>query len=581
MGVYNKAAASIPSPASICAFEVGYSRQRTASPTQTLEGHHIHLCVGMDDSTYIPTETAHMHDTLSVGSPHSQDTHSSATQSTSVYGSQDLTGSYTASVTPFSPYPSYDTSLPTPISVTGSPSLSERSHKMPPTYNQHEGPQALTPPEGARQWPYPGMTGAPTASMTVPSTSAEMLNMQSLHSSQSPEQHPTAPDPTPHFHWGQYTVSDQSANDDMSQSHSMFNSNVTPSLLVRSPPQYGLSHVPLAPAVPHGSMPSHVTGAQPLMPQDLHPQYQNLSNISLEYGQAYPSRSRAKSGRTERPPKRGRKPATNMSGSSGDGYGSASAEAVSAHAHMGKQASISVGSPRMLALDPKAPEDCRFLVEMRSRMSVGKGKDMWNQIQQAYHERFGGELKTKENLQMLLIRTVQKYAIWPDDEIRALKAAVEKYERNRYSEIRRIMKEEGGRRVWDWNQGCIAKQLVMLGIDEIDHSFPKKVRRRRKHAVRESTGGEAWTACDNLQYNTQLRELTGQEEESIIESFYNPDTGSPRQVESMTEHLPASSSGGGRVPRRSQDVLVARQARDEMMSRQDEKLYGDQGRYGS
>ncbi|KAJ8105560.1 hypothetical protein ONZ43_g7381 [Nemania bipapillata] len=135
-----------------------------------------------------------------------------------------------------------------------------------------------------------------------------------------------------------------------------------------------------------------------------------------------------------------------------------------------------------LTLDAKAPEDSRYLVEMRCRMSDDKGKGMWEHIQQAYKERYGR--KTKENLQMQLIRSVQSYAVWPEAEDQALKAAVEEYERRRYQEIRKIMKEKGGRRVWDWNDGSIAKRLVQMGVDEIDDRDPVKRTRRKRKSTR-------------------------------------------------------------------------------------------------
>jgi hypothetical protein len=98
MCAYNKPPVATPSLESVCALEVDYSREGNVAPTQLLNECHTHVSVDMDDSTYITPEIVHMHDTLSVGSPHSQDTHLSATPSSSGYGPQDMTRSYTTSV---------------------------------------------------------------------------------------------------------------------------------------------------------------------------------------------------------------------------------------------------------------------------------------------------------------------------------------------------------------------------------------------------------------------------------------------------------------------------------------------------
>jgi hypothetical protein len=151
------------------------------------------------------------------------------------------------------------------------------------------------------------------------------------------------------------------------------------------------------------------------MPNDFHHQFDNLSNISLEYGQAYPSRkaSKARANRAGRLSKRGR----NLNQSSGESNSNVQTEAMAAGTAPDSQ-DPSTSAPRYLTLNSNAPEDSRYLVEMRCRLSDDKGKGMWEHIQQAYKERWGG--KTKENLQMQLIRSVQQYAIWPEEEVSRL-----------------------------------------------------------------------------------------------------------------------------------------------------------------
>ncbi|KAI0391294.1 hypothetical protein F5Y17DRAFT_468316 [Xylariaceae sp. FL0594] len=521
----------------------------------------------MDDLAYIPTTTAHpMHDTLTVRSAHSRETHSSVTPSSSGYGPQDMTRSYT--VPPFSPYQAYDTSLPTPISVSGSPPLSERSYKMPPSYDQHEERgQALTPPAGPRAWPYGPMSGASPGSMTVPTTASEVLNGHAMDPTNSPGQQPAAPNPTPHFNWGHYTVSSHDASDDMPPGHAMFAPNMPSSVLVR-PPHYGMpgTHVSLPPGVPHGSMPPDGTGPQQLMSHTMPPPYGNdLSNIDFSYGQAYPSKKNGegKPSRSARPAKKTRSTRPGSSrDNNGDDYNDEGASALADNAlHGDLQGAAPAPPPRSLELKPDAPEDGRFLVEMRCRMRAEKGKGIWDHIQHAYLREFGRE-KTRENLQMLSIRTVQKYGIWPADEIQALKLAVEEVDRTRYTKIREIMKEKGGRQVWDWNEGCIAKQLVMLGIDEVDNSCPRKVRRKRKYAARETSGGDTWTAAPNNAFNAEPRVLTQEEDEMILQGFSNP------QMMGVAGNSPPASSPG---PDRS--TRVAKQACEQMMVRQGEQAY--------
>ncbi|KAI0109143.1 hypothetical protein GGR51DRAFT_107727 [Nemania sp. FL0031] len=546
MYAYNNAVPSSPSPGSVCPSEADYSRQGTGSPitqqTQTLA---IHI---------------DMHDP-----------------------SHDMARPYT-SVPPYSPYsvPAYDSSLPTPVSVAGSPPMPDRSNKLLPNYHQHgENPQQLSPPTNSRSWSYANdMAGASSASMAVPSTTAEMIDMQSLESSQSPE-HTAVVDPTTHYHWSTYGVSSHDPAEDLSQQHlpsqSVY-STVPPSLLIRSP-HYGLhtnGHMPLDPSLTQGSMPQHHTDPRHLMAHDLHHQFDNLSNISLEYGQAYPARksSKARTNRSGRQPKRGRNSQEDATSNSGMSFNADGMTASTSSDLPGN------APPKHLTLDPKAPEDSKYLVEMRCQMSDDKGKGMWEHIQQAYKERYGR--KTKENLQMQLIRSVQSYAVWPEEEDQALKAAVEEYERRRYQEIRKIMKEKGGRRVWDWNDGSIAKRLVQMGVDEIDDRDPvKRTRRKRKSTVRQKSGGEPWVGCVNIQYNSEPRELTSAENEALLEVFCKTEPESPQSDQSMTDqsatcHVDDSSNSG-----ENQSARVAKQACDQMLASQGEHLYDGHNRYMS
>ncbi|KAI1172467.1 hypothetical protein F4777DRAFT_511460 [Nemania sp. FL0916] len=525
----------------------------------------------------MPSKIAHMDEQLSVGSPPLEDRQSSATPSTSPYGTQDMVQTYT-SVSPYSSYsvPAYDSSLPTPISLAGSPAMSERGSKMLPTYNEQDGDShELTPPTVSRPWSYASsMVATSSASMPAPGA-AGMIDMN-LESSHSPEHHAAVVDPAPQFHWSTYGVSSHDPTDELSPpplpSQPLY-SSVPPAILIRSP-SYGLppgSDVPLVETMSQVPMPTHSADGRPLMQHGLH-NFDNLSNISLEYGQAYPSRksAKARANRSRRQSKRDRN--TQQASAKNDyGNGVADGSAPGASHDLANH-----DPPKHLTLDAKAPEDSRYLVQMRCQLSDDKGKGMWDHIQQAYKERYGR--KTKENLQMQLIRSVQSYAVWPEEEDQALKAAVEEYERRRYQEIRKIMKEKGGRRVWDWNDGSIAKRLVQMGVDEIDDRDATKItRRKRKSTVRQKSGGEPWVGCVNIQYSNELRELTAEEDEMLVQAFCKPE---PDTDQDMLDQPASSSANMGNTENyQGRSARVAKQACDEMIAEQNENLYRGQSRY--
>jgi len=144
------------------------------------------------------------------------------------------------------------------------------------------------------------------------------------------------------------------------------------------------------------------------------------------------------------------------------------------------------------------------------------------------------------------------------------------------------MKDKGGRRVWSWNEGCIAKQLAMLGVDEIVKTG--KVRRKRKYAARETTGGEAWTAVPNNPFNTEPRILTHEEDEILLQAFCKLDSASPppEQLAGVAANSPpASNPGANRSSCQSQSTRVAKQACEQMMARQDEQTYNGHDQYVS
>lgn len=142
------------------------------------------------------------------------------------------------------------------------------------------------------------------------------------------------------------------------------------------------------------------------------------------------------------------------------------------------------------------------------------------------------------------------------------------------------MKEKGGRRVWDWNEGSIAKRLVQMGVDEIDDRDPiKKTRRKRKSTVRQKSGGEPWVGCVNIQYNNEPRQLTVEENELLLETFCKQEIDSPQPE--ITEHPVTPNTDDGRDSSENQSARVAKQACDQMLARQGEHLYNGHNQYMS
>jgi hypothetical protein len=146
------------------------------------------------------------------------------------------------------------------------------------------------------------------------------------------------------------------------------------------------------------------------------------------------------------------------------------------------------------------------------------------------------------------------------------------------------MKEKGGRRVWDWNDGSIAKRLVEMGVDELDRRDPvKRVRRKRKSTAHAKSGGEAWTACVNTQYDNPPRELTAEENDLLLEAFCKtgPESVEHDHMDDVTKTPPTSRVSTVRASAEKQSARVAKLACDQMLARQGEQVYNGHDRYMS
>ncbi|KAI1500256.1 hypothetical protein F5X99DRAFT_419364 [Biscogniauxia marginata] len=554
----------------------------TTEPSTSHCFQRLAIRIDMDDSTYMASKAGHMRDSIS-GESNLPEIRHSTTPPTSVYGTQDIPATY-SSVAPFNySVPPYDSALPTPVSVAGSPSLSERSSKMMHSYSPHGGnPQQPTPPGTSRSWNNYQVNvpcTSSTATMELQPSASDMMDIHGLESSHPPEEHEAMGNPTPHFHWGPYGVSSTETPDEISphMAHqSMFPGqmhNVNPSVLMRSSLAVtSSSNMPLAPApsqipiLPHSSDP-RAFAPSVVLGDNLHNHYgglgHNAPSIVVDFAQnPYNSRKSSRSsrsGRSYRSNKRARGQNRSTTQSSNLGYTGAE----------GKPSRLSA---KRITLKNDAPEDAKYLLELRCQMDGNKGKGMWEDIVRAYEVRYGS--KQGPNLQMTLARAVLRFAVWPPSEDDALKRAVEELDRRRYKDLLKLMKDFGGCEAWEWKEGHIAKRLVELGYDEFDPQEPtKKPRRPRKKPMRNQSSGPTWdTSLNNIPYEYDTRTVTS-EQEAYLEQFCKPEPESPRPevAQRISEHTGIDNK---RDPSNNQSARVAKQACQQMLAHTNEQLYG-------
>ncbi|KXX77554.1 hypothetical protein MMYC01_207020 [Madurella mycetomatis] len=139
-----------------------------------------------------------------------------------------------------------------------------------------------------------------------------------------------------------------------------------------------------------------------------------------------------------------------------------------------------------LMLAENAPEDDKYLFQLRKEFLSEKGKGMWEEMKAKYSEKHQGNWE-KAALQMKVSRAVAKFGVWPEREIERLKEAYQYYEEKRYQLIIARMKENGGCRVWDWKPQHIEAMLVKMGMEEPTIDEKTGTRRRKKVARRRAS----------------------------------------------------------------------------------------------
>ncbi|RYP77246.1 hypothetical protein DL771_001295 [Monosporascus sp. 5C6A] len=556
----------------------------------------------MGDHSYMKSRTMQSHDGLVTETSLPEVGHSQTTPSTSAYGSGDIQA-YT-SMPPFHNYSvqAYDSSsLPTPVSSAPSPSLSEGTSKSMQPYSQQKGRASQQPtPPGTSQldWSNQHMhmqssqSGSP---MALQHTASDMLEMHALEASRSPEDHQPMATET-NWDWGHYGVSCTEAQTDMSPQlshHSLFPvsvpPNVAPSTLVRPSMTLNPSNIPLAPApsqVPLLQQPPDPRNlAHPMASMgNMHHHFSQLSNqppVLMEFRQIRrkaPKRARPSSRRTRGP---GR--ASNNSGywDSENAQQEFGADSQSQHFRAQR------APTEQIKLSNEASEPDRYLFELRNRFLNSKGNGMWENLQAEYTQKYGP--KQRAALQMQLSRAIMKYGQWPASEDEALRKAVEEVNRRRYHDIVKAMKEHGGCRAWDFNDGHVAKRILELGLEEYDPEEPgKRVHRRvRKQAARGASAGGPWgstattASSQELGYEEGLRTLTDEQEEHLIQQYYKPETKTPGP-DMMTDvaSTPSSSHDGAnratkREPGQVDSERVAKRACEQLFAKNGSAIYGN------
>lgn len=407
-----------------------------------------------------------------------------------------------------------DQSLLTPVSSAGSPPLQERQEAKMRNYQSQTavpGAQVPTPPNTSKLYYHSYDVNASSQSsspMTVhqqvteaPSYAMEPYLTHSppsgLHPSSPKAEIPPPIDP----YLGHFSVS---GVNDSEVSHHPF-TDYQHFSGVEVDPTAGYSfrqqgpHVPVSTAPMHHRLPT--SGSQtPVLGQPHHAQFrqhtprvpgiEDLRDPNMFLG-TYPSHATLSPGRRVQPRKKptsarksARTPKTSPHPGASEGQGNTEDD-----------------DKDELTLREDAPDDDKYLFQLRKEFIAEKGKGMWEEMKAKYSEKHQGNWE-KAALQMKVSRAVAKYGVWPKREvccvspysrakllicpiqIERLKEAHRYYEEKRYQLILTRMKENGGCKVWDWKPQHVEAMLVKLGMEEPTIDEKSGSRRRKNKAAR-------------------------------------------------------------------------------------------------
>ncbi|KAH6634201.1 hypothetical protein B0J18DRAFT_11502 [Chaetomium sp. MPI-SDFR-AT-0129] len=392
-----------------------------------------------------------------------------------------------------------DPSLLTPATSSGSPPLPSKQSAKPGQSGYHHPQtqslttQAPTPPDTSKMFNYNGyelnsgsQSPSPmTVNPAVTEAGAFMSNYPMTHSPPL-SHHPSSPKteipPPIDPYLGHFTVS---ANDgEVPHQHSMADYHPYAVDVTQSGHYLHQPHVPVSTPHMHHRMPSNTTTPDMSHPAQFRPQstarpgaIEDLRDPAMLLG-PYPPHGAPSPGRRAPP----RKKAVSARKAS-------RTPKMPAHNREG-----STGGPSQLSEDGEeltlrddAPEDDKFLFQLRKQFISEKGKGMWEEMKAKYSESHQGNWE-KAALQMKVSRAVARYGVWPKREIERLKEAFDYFEEMRYQFIIARMKEMGGCQVWDWKRAHVIAMLVKLGLEEPTVNEKTGTRRRKQKAAARRQG---------------------------------------------------------------------------------------------
>ncbi|EAQ93498.1 hypothetical protein CHGG_01733 [Chaetomium globosum CBS 148.51] len=462
----------------------------SSSPRRSFKRLHIH--VDMTNTQYLAPGAHHTEQSRMDGLPIC-----TSGPSTSAFSSAADLDPYSAvsGVSSFNYPAAADPSLLTPASSSGSPPLQHKQSGKPMrTYHHSQAPalapQAPTPPDTSKMYNYNGyelnsssqspspMTVNPTVTEAAPFMTPYMAHSPpvSHHTSSPKSEIPPPIDP----YLGHFTVS--GGNDGDVTHHSLQDYHPY-GVEVAQPGAYlTQQHVPVGTPHMHHRMPSN--GSAPVLSQP-HPSHyrphsggqvgaiEDLRDPAMLLG-PYPPHGAMSPGRRMPPrkkPSNSRKP-------------SRTSKAIPHAESSANRQFRPEDDGEELTLKDDAPEDDKYLFQLRKEFISEKGKGMWEEMKARYSEKHQGNWE-KAALQMKVSRAVARYGVWPEREIDRLKEAFDYFEEMRYQLIIARMKETGGCRVWDWKKPHIVAMLVKLGLEEPTVNEKTGTRRRRKAAKRQ------------------------------------------------------------------------------------------------
>lgn len=321
-----------------------------------------------------------------------------------------------------------DTTLLTPISGSESPPLNQMPSPKTEDFSHSAMPlhEAPTPPQTGRSFysPYeshgsPSMSGLPsvTEAHQFDQSSGYMASNAHRAMSPKPEFPPVPSDP----YFGSYSVS-TSHGGEVSQTHFAAYPHFPG---VDVDPSSGYMYRPQQPHMDiHGSPIDHrmASNAQvPHLAHPDHPQYgpQTTPRIAGFDGlrdpamflPQYPThtptiaiskRKRQEKSKTSKPGK-----ASSRTSKESPRLGHTNGPT----AYQEKE-----GDKEELTLHDDAPEDDKFLFQLRKEHISEKGKGMWEEMKARYSEKHQGNWE-KAALQMKVSRAVAKFGVWPEQEV--------------------------------------------------------------------------------------------------------------------------------------------------------------------